>query len=463
MEKKDTLAQFGVSFQLKALAALIADTDFLEQVIDLLNPEYFESEANRWILKTILNYYSQYSTSPTADVFKVELENDDTVSDVLHLSIVENLRAASSHITKATDLVFIKTQFLDFVKNQEMKNAIYESVDMINKKDYEGIRKRIDTALKAGAERDYGVIYKEEKYFLRRISDSIRDVVETPWPLINEITGGGLGKGELGVIVAPAGIGKTWMLICLGAHAAKLGLKVLHYTLELSDDYIGLRYDARYSGFNSQEIRLHEDEVRIELGKLKGDLIIKQYSTKAATLETLHAHLNRVKANFDFDPNMVIVDYGDLMRGHIRFEEKRFELENIYEDLRGFAGEYDLPVWTASQSNRSSVDEHIIEANKIAESYAKIMIADFVMSFQRRTKDKVKQIGRAHIIKNRFGPDGMTFPAQLNVANGNIQLFEEKSKEGESIEKEASDIEMIKAKLNEISQASGKKAAGGLG
>ena len=458
----ENLAQFGTSFQLKAITLLAKNTDFLEQVIDILNPEYFESEANRWIIKTILKHYSAYGTIPTFDVFKVELEQDKFVSDVLRVSIIENLRQMTT-IWNSPDLDYVRDQFLEFVKNQEMRNAIMESVDLLNVKDYENIRKRIDTALKAGAERDYGVIYKEEKYFERRVSDTVRDVVETPWDVINEIMGGGLGKGELGVVVAPAGIGKTWLLVCIGAHAAKLGLNVLHYTLELSDDYIALRYDARYSGINSQEIQFHQDAVKHELGKLKGNPIIKYYPTKTATIETLHAHINRLTTTYSFHPDLVILDYADLIRGHMKYADKRFELENIYEDLRGFGGEYGFPVWTASQSNRSSTEDEFIEANKISESYAKVMIADFVMSFQRRTKDKQLQIGRAHVIKNRFGQDGMTFPSKLNTANGNIQLFDKESKEGKDAEQQASDIEAIRSKLDEIKGASGEKKNTGLG
>jgi len=123
--------------------------------------------------------------------------------------------------------------------------------------------------------------------------------------------------------------------------------------------------------------------------------------------------------------DMVIVDYADIMSDttkHVR--EVRHQLGNIYEDLRGLAGQLQVPIWTASQANRSSLEEDIIEAQKVAESYQKVMTADFVFSMSRKVEDKIANTGRIHIIKNRFGPDGLTFPASVNTNNGKIMVYE---------------------------------------
>ena len=115
--------------------------------------------------------------------------------------------------------------------------------------------------------------------------------------------------------------------------------------------------------------------------------------------------------------------------------ELRHELGNIYEDLRGMAGESEIPVWTASQANRSALEEDIIEAQKISESYAKVMIADFVISLSRKIADKVANTGRWHIIKNRFGPDGLTFPSKMDTSTGIIHIFDEMSIGGKEQQK----------------------------
>lgn len=127
-------------------------------------------------------------------------------------------------------------------------------------------------------------------------------------------------------------------------------------------------------------------------------------------------------------PDVVIVDYADLLRGH--GQEKRHELEGIYEDLRGLAGEYELPVWTASQANRSALEEDVIDASKVAESYGKVMVADFIISLSRKVQDKLAGTGRWHIIKNRFGPDGITLPSKMNTSNGQFNIYADTSVDG---------------------------------
>jgi hypothetical protein len=136
-------------------------------------------------------------------------------------------------------------------------------------------------------------------------------------------------------------------------------------------------------------------------------------------------------------PDIILVDYADLLRdvGAKTAARHDIMLSNIYEDLRGMAGTLQVPIWTASQANRSALEEDIIEADKIAESYSKVMIADFVVSLSRKTTDKISGTGRYHIIKNRFGPDGLTFPSKMNMSVCKIQIFAENTLQGKEANK----------------------------
>ena len=268
----------------------------------------------------------------------------------------------------------------------------------------------------------------------------MRDVKPTPWDVVNELMQGGLGKGELGCIVAGPGAGKSWCLINIGAYAIQHGLNVLHYTLELNDAYVGLRYDSVLTGIVNQNLKYHIDEIKQQIGKLTGKLLVKYYPSRTVGVNGLKAHIEKCIMT-GFKPDLIIVDYGDLLQGASsrNSDEKRHaEMETIYEDLRGMAGIYNCPVWTASQSNRSSLEANIIEADKIATSFAKVMVADFVISLSRKTTDKMSGTGRYHVIKNRFGPDGITLPSKLNMANGQIQIFADTTPEGVSAQKDMS-------------------------
>jgi replicative DNA helicase len=428
----DKLTNFGYGFQIKIVSSLLTDKAFLQQVTDILLPDFFESEANQWIVETINTYFREYKVPPTLDVFKIKVQDIDR--DVLKASIIECLKDAFKYI-EAEDLEFVKTETVDFCKNQCIKRAILDSVDLLNKGRYEEIKATIDTAMKAGADKEVGHEYNTAVNVEARYSENVRSTIPTPWPVINDLADGGFGKGELVVFVAPAGIGKSWGLINVGAHAVKQGLNVVHYTLELNEGYVGQRYDAVLTGIANQNLKYHLDEVASAVSKLKGNLTIKYYPTKTASCSTIRAHIEKL-IMLGKKPDLVIVDYADLLRGAVARKEMRHELESIYEDLRGIAGEYEMPMYTASQANRSALEQDVIEADKISESYSKVMIADFVLSLSRKVTDKIAGTGRWHIIKNRFGPDGLTLPAKMNMSNGQIHIYEETSVQGKDTNKQ---------------------------
>ena len=273
-----------------------------------------------------------------------------------------------------------------------------------------------------------------------------RNTIPTPWSVINDLTQGGLGGGELGVIVAPAGIGKTWILCALGAGSMKKGTNVVHYSLELNEAYVGLRYDSVFTGIANQNLKYHIDDVKKSVDKVKGELIVKYFPTKTASVHTLSAHLQKLK-NMGKKFDMVVVDYGDILRDTGNAREVRHALGNIYEDLRGLAGEFEVPIWTASQANRSALDEEVIEASKVAESYQKVMTADFVVSLSRKVEDKIGNTGRFHVIKNRFGPDGLTYPAKVNTNTGAVEIYEGSSVSGKETQQKINNRDNLTRKL----------------
>ena len=402
---------------------------FLEQIVDILDEKYTSNDAFRWLIKEIREYYNEYKDVITMNVFKIKIQEID--SDLLQVNVKDVLKEVFKNI-EASDLDYIKDKSLDFHKSQVLKDAIVRSAEILERDgDTDEIKSLIDTAMQAGVERNLGHDYLED--IEERYSETARITSPTPWDIINELTQGGLGAGELGVIVAPAGIGKSWVLSAMGAYAISKGLNVIHYTLELNEAYVGLRYDSIFSGVESQNLKYHKDEVIERLDKLEGNLTIKYYPTKACTVNTLSAHLKKV-TTFGTKVDMVLVDYADIMKDINKHTEMRHALGSIYEDLRGLAGEMQIPIWTASQANRSALDEDVIEASKVAESYAKVMTADFVMSLSRKIEDKIGNTGRFHIIKNRFGPDGLTFPAKINTNIGKIEIFESSSIQGKGIQ-----------------------------
>jgi replicative DNA helicase len=419
----DKLSEYGWGFQVKVIAAMFTDRIFLQQIADIIQPDYFESDSNSWLLEVILDHFRQYKAPPIKDVLKVKVTEID--NDILKASIMEQLKEVFRYM-ESDDLSFVKDEILKFCKNQEIKRAIMDSVNLLKMGNYDEIKSKMDSAMKAGADTNIGLDYIKD--VAARYDEAARHTITTGWDVVDDLMDGGLAPGELGVVMAPAGIGKSWMLINIGANALKAGKTVIHYTLELNQNYVGQRYDSVLTGINAQTLKHHQETVEEKMKTLQGELIVKYFPTKSVGVMALKAHVEKTMMQGK-TPDLIILDYGDLLKVNVK-KDKHEALEDLYEEIRGMAGEYNIPIWTASQAGRSALEDDIIEADKIASSYGKVMVADFLMSLSRKVEDKMSGTGRGHVIKNRFGPDGITLPSKINTNNGQFQFFEPQTTQG---------------------------------
>ena len=202
------LEQYGHNFQIKTLSSLLKDKEFLQQVADIVSPDFFDNEANKWIVSKTLEYFNEFRTTPTMEVFKVEVEKirNEIQQDAVKEQLKETFKSTSS-----PDLDFVKQTFLDFCRNQTLKSALLSSVDLLELGNYEDIRRLIDNALKAGIEKNLGHDYMDE--IEERYKEEARNTIETPWNEINTILGGGLGTEDLGLLVGNPGGGKSLSLV----------------------------------------------------------------------------------------------------------------------------------------------------------------------------------------------------------------------------------------------------------
>ena len=441
-QKIDTLSKYGQSFQSKVVSALLTDGKFLDTIGEITTPKFFENDANKWIISEILEYHNEYRKPPTLDVFKSQLSKVD--NEILKKTVVDQLKHVHTQIGNV-DLDYIKNEFREFCINQNLKNVILRSVDLLQAGSYDRIKDLVDDAMKVGNETNLGMDYIED--FDERTNDLKRTTVPTKWDPINDLMDGGLGPGELGVVVAPSGVGKTWILTAIGAEAVRRGLSVVHYTMELSEHYVGARYDTVFTGIPSADLKQKKEEVKGKITNLAGRLLIKYFPPKGVTVKKLQQHIEKM-VTLDNRPDVIIVDYADLLLSHSNKSDSTYQEQGgVYIDLRGMSGEMEIPIWTASQTNRSAIDSEVIEADKIADSYAKVMNADFIMSWSRKSKDKLNNTARAHIMKNRFGQDGITFPCKMDTNTGYIEVYDGTSPDGVIAQKEAASGQLETKKL----------------
>jgi len=420
-----SIDEYGPSFQMKVISSLLTHKEFLQNINDVLSDEYFSNPAHKWVINEILKYYEKYHTTISMDILKVEMKKLD--NEVLKVSVKEQLREA--YKADIDDLHYVQEEFSTFCKNQQLKKALLNSVDLLKAGDYDSIKYMIESAMKAGADKNIGHEYKRDVE--SRYREDHRTTVPTPWPEINELIQGGLGNGDLGLIFGNPGGGKSWTLVALGGYAVQMGFNVIHYTLELSEAYTGRRYDAFFTGTPVDQLEKHKRTVEKSTAELPGELIIREFSMGKTTISTIEAHIQKVK-DLGIEPDLIIIDYIDLLSTRKRNIDRKGEIDDIYTSTKGLARELNLPIWSVSQVNRAGAKDDVIEGDKAAGSYDKMMITDLSMSLSRKKEDKVNGTGRLHIMKNRYGMDGLTFQVKVNTSTGRIDIGNQYDEETDS-------------------------------
>lgn len=429
----DNLNQFGYSFQVKVLTSLITDRDFLIQSLDLIKPEYFDNQGIKFLVEKTFLYFKEYKLLPSKDVFKVQVQSIQN-NETLRKEVINTLQESVKYI-QSDDLGFVKQEVIKFSQNQLVKKAYEDSLVDFQQGNYDLIVQKFNQAIQTTNQSQKLGHNLIEDFEYRYTDEAEPEKIATGFEVLDEALNGGLPKGTMGIIIAPSGIGKSWLLAKFGANAVKSGKNVLHITLELKDTYTAKRYDSILSGIPFNDLKYHQDEVRKVITKLKGKAFIHEFPPSTLSFTGLEALIEKYKlAGFDIDE--VFVDYPELMK--IDFTGVRDDnvLKNLYNDLTGLAGRQNFALWIVDQTNRDNADKDIIGNSGISNAFSKVFIATVVMTLSRKIKDKMNNTARLHLSKSRLGPDGITFPMKFDTYAPFFEVYDPKSSEGSKVKGE---------------------------
>jgi len=457
MEHATNFSKFGKSFQEDLCHLILNDRPFADQMFEVLDLNFLELKHLRVFVERIKRYRSKYGVHPTSNIVASIIRTGlDGEQESVKVRIREYYARVLSTGEIPNSADYIKDVALDFCKKQKLKEALIKSVELIKSSSFDEVSKVIDEALKLGSDNAMGYDYLAD--FEQRFVKKFRGPVTTGWSDMDDLLKGGLGKGELGVVIAPTGAGKSMVLVHLGAQALKEGKNVLHYTLELGDTIVASRYDSAITGVELKNLVTFKEKIYDEVKEIEGKLIVKEYPTRSATIQTIKNHIDKLRRRA-FEPDIIIVDYGDLIKPEAsRKDEKRHQLETIYEELRGLAQICECPVWTASQTNRSGLNAEVITMESISEAFNKCFVADFIFTVSRTVEDKNTNTGRIFIAKNRNGPDGLVYPIFMDTSNVKIKVLNKSSESVNDIIQRSSKerLETLKEKYAAFKKEGGK-------
>lgn len=449
-------SQYNKPFQEKIFQGLLTDLNWAAQMVEVMRPDFFELRYLEYLCDKYFSYFKQYRCFPTQSllisIIKESLSEDGDI--ILRDQIVSYLIRMRENPSPG-DIAYVKEKSLDFCKRQAFKEALEQSVELISSDNFESVISLMKEAVSIGMPNTVGHDFFDD--LESRFQKIDRCVCPTGIPELDakDILAGGLGRGEIGVVTANTGVGKSHYLVQMGANAMRHGKNVLHYTFELTEQAVGIRYDSNLCNIPSSDVVDHKKQV-IEFYEKNDDLgrlIIKEYPTGAASVTTIRNHIEKLALR-NFKPSLILIDYADIMRSTRQYDSLRHELKLIYEELRNLAMDLRIPIWTASQANRDSANSDIVGLENMSEAYGKAMVADLVVSLSRKATEKATGLGRIFIAKNRAGKDGILFPIHIDTARSSIKVIEgEASTLAQAQQDEKKEAkELIKKKWKEINR-----------
>ncbi len=417
---------FDKSFQEKIVQAMIMDKVWAAQFAEVVKVQYFQFAYLKLVADRYLAYQKSFKEFPSMELLKTLIV--DELKSEKDMLVRQQIQAFLLKVLKNEnlgDLPYVKEKSLDFCKRKSLEMALEKSVHLIATDNYESVVGVIKEALAAGMATNAGLSLNED--IAARYSENARHAIKTGIPALDDrtILNGGLGAGEIGTVIALSGHGKSHILTQFGAEALIQGKNVVHYSFELRERIVGIRYDSYLCSINSLECSSNIDKVQKMYEDNKetlGKLIIKEFPTRTASVVTLRNHIERL-ALTGFKPDLVIVDYSGIMRSTEKYDLPRMELQRVFEELRGFAQELNVPIWTATQSNKEAASADFIDMTNMAESYGQAHACDVILGFHRKAEQKSTGYGSLFIAKNRAGMDGIKYHTHIDCAQSRLKIL----------------------------------------
>lgn len=371
-----------------------------------LREEHFESQETKFIYRLITNYHQEEKQEvlPVKSL-RILLNSEVRIQDKpKYRGLVRRVRINTVH-----DATLVDKLMKRFAKRQLLKLAVLEAIDKLDageETDLERVRQKIDEAILVDtktADESYNYFHDPAT---RARQEGSEDRTATGLSAeLDESISGGLAAGEIGIVVAPTGVGKTLLLVNIGYGAMLRGKKVVYATLEIKPRKVARRFDCRVAQVGFKEIAQDSSLVPKKLKVLESrgaGLHLKDYSGALLSVAELRAYLERLRSNkFQFD--VVIVDHADLMYSPKSYKEKRYELSSIIAGLRRLANELEVPIWTASQATRKAGESGKTRLWDIAEDIGKANWADLAITISQTEDEKDEGVMWLKVAKNRLG------------------------------------------------------------
>ena len=410
MSNEKNFGYLGNTFQIQLINQLILNKEFARAIVDVLDSKYFDNQYFKIITQMIKEYYIKYESVPTFETLD-QLTRSEISSESARKIVLDTL-------TQIRDVSFEGHQFviekaLKFCKQQELQKVMTKAQKIIDKGDFESydqLEEMVNKALQVGE------IDEAEHDVFTNLDQVLDEDYRHPIPMgiigIDNLLKGGLAKGELGVILAPTGVGKTTVLTKICNHAFNLGYNVLQIFFEDNPKIIQRKHFTLWTGIAPDELSFHKDVVMEKVRDIKENttnkLILKKYASDTLTMNQIKNQIRKMIAE-GTKIDMISLDYIDCVVPDKNLGDEWKSEGSVMRGFEAMCHELDVAGWTATQGNRSSISSDVVTTDQMGGSIKKAQVGHVIITVAKSLQQKEMKLATIAITKSRIGRDGVVF------------------------------------------------------
>jgi replicative DNA helicase len=408
MEERN-FGYLGTTFQQSLIKAIIEDKKYGENIIDVIESRFFDNNAFKFIMENLKELYKSYNKIPDYNTLaqKIMAENGNKESARIHIDTLEIIKTS-------VETEYVKDTALNFCKQQNLKRELKNVQSIIENGDFESyakIEQIIQKALQVGIINDDATdVFHDIEAALEK---DFRHPIPTGIVGIDNLLKGGLGIGELGVVLAPTGTGKTTLLTKFANTAYNLGYNVLQIFFEDNPGNIKRKHYTIWSGIAPDEQSDNKEEVLYRVKEVqdntKGSIKLLKLQSDGVTISEIKSKIRKMYSD-GFKVDLLLIDYVDCISPERSNNGEEWKGEgSIMRQLESMTSEFEMAVWTATQGNRESISSEVVTADQMGGSIKKAQIGHVILSIGKTLEQKEHNLATLTLLKSRIGKDGVVF------------------------------------------------------
>ena len=410
MSNQKNFGYLGNTFQIQLLNNIVLYKDFATSIVDVIEPKYFDNQYFKLIMQILKEYYQKYEHTPSYNTLEqlIKSEVASPMAQKMTLDMMEQVKEAPGE-----GETFVQEKALKFCKQQELQKVMTKAQKIIDKGDFESydhLEEMVREALQVG-EVDTGTaeVFANLEEVLE---EDFRHPIPMGIPGIDNLLKGGIAKGELGVILAPTGVGKSTFLTKISNHAFNLGYNVLQIFFEDNPKIIQRKHFTLWTEIAPDLLSMHKDKVLNKVQEIRENapnkLVLKKLPSDTLTMNQIKNQIRKMMAE-GTKVDMVVLDYIDCVVPDKNLGDEWKSEGSVMRGFEAMCHELDLVGWTATQGNRSSISSEVVTTDQMGGSIKKAQVGHVIISVAKSLQQKEMNLATIAITKSRIGKDGIVF------------------------------------------------------